>query len=105
VKLLLDSCVTVKAIPLFSEFDISTARQRCWQDYTNGDLLEVAQNEFDVIHTLDRNLRYQNPVHRYDIGLVVVQGVRNTPESIAAKASAIISAIRTVKKGEVVIVD
>ncbi len=82
MKVLLDACVTAQILPLLSSLDVTTARDRGWHELSNGNLLSVAQHEFDVLITLDRNMRYQQPIHKFNIGLVVIQGVRNTVESL-----------------------
>ena len=39
--------------------DCSTAQQRGWGGSTNGDLLHLAQDEFELFITSDQNIRYQ----------------------------------------------
>jgi hypothetical protein len=43
-----------------------------WASTENGDLLELAEKEFDVFLTVDRNLSFQQDVARFTIAVVVL---------------------------------
>lgn len=49
----------------FASHTVSTAYEQGWAAIKNGDLLQLAENLFDVLITTDKNLRYeQNLVGR-----------------------------------------
>jgi hypothetical protein len=59
VNILLDECtprVVKKRLP---ELNIQTVQEMGWSGLKNGDLLAVAEGQFDVFVTTDKNLRYQ----------------------------------------------
>ena len=41
------------------KFEIATVQELGWTGIKNGELLRLAENDFDVFITSDKNLRYQ----------------------------------------------
>ena len=60
---------------------VSTVRERGWGSKKNGDLLEAAQHEFDVLLTTDRGIPHQQNLSRYDIAVVILK-LEATPSTI-----------------------
>jgi hypothetical protein len=48
-----------------------------WASRKNGDLLTIAQGEFDVFLTVDRNLSVQHDVSKFTIAVVVLVAKSN----------------------------
>ncbi|MDQ2695700.1 MAG: DUF5615 family PIN-like protein, partial [Pseudomonadota bacterium] len=42
-----------------SDFDVVTVTERGWSGKTNGELLRLAEVEFDVLVTMDRGIEHQ----------------------------------------------
>jgi len=59
VKVLVDECVPLKLVRLLTGHKFVTAQLRGWGSYKNGRLLALAESEFEVFLTCDRNLAYQ----------------------------------------------
>ncbi len=59
MRILLDECVNPRLKEAVPGHDVKTVREMGWQGFTNGQLLDVAEPQFDVFLTLDRNLEYQ----------------------------------------------
>jgi len=59
VKVLVDECVPFKLVRLLTGHAFTTAQQRGWGSFKNGKLLALAEPEFDLFLTCDRNLEYQ----------------------------------------------
>jgi len=59
MKILLDECVPRPMHRLLAGHECTTAQQRGWGGIKNGDLLTVAQTQFDLFITSDQNIRYQ----------------------------------------------
>ena len=59
VKILLDECVPWPIHKVMTDHVCATAQQRGWGGKKNGDLLRLAENEFDLFITSDQNIRYQ----------------------------------------------
>jgi hypothetical protein len=58
MKLLLDECIDRRLIREFVGYDIKTVPQMGWSGVKNGKLLTLAQKDFDVFITVDRNLSF-----------------------------------------------
>lgn len=53
--------------------EVSTAYERGWATLTNGDLLDVAEQQgFGVLVTTDKNLKHQQNLDERRIGIVVL---------------------------------
>jgi hypothetical protein len=50
---------------------VKTTREMGWDKLANGDLLDQAQNAFDVLLTVDQNIQYQQTIAGRPIALVV----------------------------------
>ena len=59
MKVLVDECVPLKLVRLLTGHAFSTAQQKGWDGFSNGRLLAMAEVEFDLFLTSDRNLQYQ----------------------------------------------
>lgn len=78
--------------------DVTTAKQRGWDQLTNGDLVQTADSEgFDLLLTADKNLRYQQNLSGRRIALVVL-GKSPWPV-VRLQISAIIAAVNAAQPG------
>jgi hypothetical protein len=61
MKVLIDECApkALKIALAVSGFDCTTVQEAGWSGKENGELLALADASFDVVVTIDRNLRYQ----------------------------------------------
>jgi predicted nuclease of predicted toxin-antitoxin system len=59
MKILLDECVPWPLRKLLPQHDCRTAKYCGWGGFTNGELLKLAEADFDLFVTSDQNLRYQ----------------------------------------------
>ena len=73
MRILLDECVDWRLLRDLPGHDVKTVRQMGWSETVNGALLTLAEREFDVFVTTDKNLTFQQNVPRFDIGVVVLR--------------------------------
>jgi predicted nuclease of predicted toxin-antitoxin system len=59
MKILLDECVPWPMHKLLEGHDCTSTQWRGWGGIKNGDLICLAEKEFDLFITSDQNLRYQ----------------------------------------------
>ena len=52
--------------------EVSTASERGWPTLSNGELLDAAEKEFDVLVTTDQALKSQQDLSRYKLAIVVL---------------------------------
>jgi predicted nuclease of predicted toxin-antitoxin system len=54
-----------------------TVRERGWDSKKNGELLTLAEKEFDVLLTTDRGIPHQQDLSRFDLEVVVISARSN----------------------------
>ncbi len=64
MKVLLDECIDQRLAAEIADHEVKTVPQMGWANLKNGQLLTLAQAEFDVFITVDRNLPHQLAVNR-----------------------------------------
>jgi len=65
--------LTLKLRRELAEHDVFTVVEMGWSGKSNGELLGLAQNFFDVFLTLDRNIVYQQNVAAFQIAVVMLR--------------------------------
>lgn len=58
-------------------------RERGWGSKKNGDLLQLAENEFDILLTSDKGIPHQQNLSRYDLAIVILRAKSNRYEDLA----------------------
>lgn len=59
MKILLDECTPRLLKRRLTEFDVQSVQELGWAGITNGELLRLAEEQFDVLVTSNQNLRHQ----------------------------------------------
>ena len=77
MKVLLDECLPKKLKRELVSHTVVTVPEQGWASKKNGELLQLAQNEFDVFITADRNLTAQQNLNNINIAVVVLVAQRN----------------------------
>ena len=73
MKILFDQGTPVPLRHYLLEHEIDTAYERGWSELSNGDLLTKAEQEdYELLITTDRNLRYQQNLASRQIAIVVL---------------------------------
>ena len=70
MRILLDECVPWPAYKLFAGHECKTAQQCGWGGTTNGELLRLAERDFDLFITSDQNIRYQQNLANRKIAIL-----------------------------------
>ncbi|MEA2554244.1 MAG: hypothetical protein QOJ65_2420 [Fimbriimonadaceae bacterium] len=99
MRILLDECVPTPIIKLLAGHECRTAKQCGWEGIQNGALLRLAEPQFDVFITADQNMRYQQKLEQFDIG--VVQLSTNNLRRIEAASELLTQAVDRAKPREV----
>jgi predicted nuclease of predicted toxin-antitoxin system len=75
VKVLLDECVDPKARRFFSEqFEVQHLKHVGLLGTKNGELVRLASESFDVLFTIDSNMRHQTSISGLSLIVVVASG-------------------------------
>lgn len=100
MKLLLDECIDRKFAKEFVDYEIKTVPQMGWAGIKNGQLLALAQAEFDVFITVDQNLSFQQNLSQFDIAVIVLQASSNRLTDLKPLTSQILAILITAARGQ-----
>lgn len=106
MRILLDECVpkALKRAISSAEHSCLTVQEAGWAGKTNGELLDLAESAFDVMVTLDTNLRFQQNLAGRRIAMVVLAARSNRLEDLSPLFSSCVEIVEKIKAGEVVYV-
>lgn len=102
MRLLLDEMLPRKLAPLFSPgFEATTVRQKGWGQKKNGELIEAARREFNVLVTMDRGIPHQQNLTDVDLTLVLLEAQSNRLEDLAPLIDEVKAALARARPGEI----
>ncbi len=99
MKLLLDECIDRRLAKDLEGHDIRTVPQMGWAGVKNGELLELAEREFDVFITVDRNLSFQQNLPKFNIAVLVLHAASNRLADLKLLAPKILLTLPSLTKG------
>src|SRR5258708_34440849 len=78
MRLLIDECVPRKVKFLFADGgqECETVRDAGFSGKENGELLALAEGHFDVLVTIDKNIRYQQNMTGRNISVLIIRRLR-----------------------------
>lgn len=97
MKILLDECVPWPMRKILVGHTCTTAQKRGWDAITNGELINLAETEFDLFVTCDQNIRYQQNLTNRKIAILELGN--NELRRIMAAAAEICDAIANIPPG------
>ncbi len=77
MKLLLDECVDQRLAAEIQGHAVKTVPEMGWANFKNGELLRLAQHDFDVFITVDRSLPHQQNLAKFNIAVVILRAWTN----------------------------
>lgn len=100
MKVLLDECVPRKLRREIASDEVRTVTESGWSGVKNGELLALAEAEFDVFLTVDQNLIFQQNLQRFNIGIILMVARNNRFKTLLPLMPDVNAAIEEVKPGE-----
>ncbi len=82
MHILLDESIPQDLRREFVDHDVKTVGYMGWLGVKNGQLLELAAEQFDVFITLDQNLEYQQNLRALPLAVIVVTAKNNRIETV-----------------------
>jgi predicted nuclease of predicted toxin-antitoxin system len=106
MKVLLDECAprALKHALAAHGYECLTLQEVGWSGKANGELLDLAEAEFDVLVTLDTNLKYQQNLAGRKIAILVLRARSNRPTYLSPLFPACVKALHAINPGEIVYV-
>lgn len=104
MNILLDECVDQLLARDLVGHAVSTVPRRGWAGIKNGDLLALAEKEFDVFITVDRKLADQQDLVRFQIAVVLLRARSNRLADLRPLAPEVLQKLGTASAGALTIV-
>jgi predicted nuclease of predicted toxin-antitoxin system len=104
MKLLFDECVPRKVKFLFADggHECETVRDAGFSGKENGELLALAEGHFDVLVTIDKNIRYQQNMDQdSDVSARLIRPASNDLDDIRPLVPNALVALQSLKPGQV----
>lgn len=86
------------------EFEVVTVPERGWSGKKNGALLRAAEQEFDVLVTMDRSMEHQQNLGTFDLGIVLVTAKSNRRRDVTPAVPEMNRVLRQIRSGELLVV-
>lgn len=104
MKLLLDECLPRKMKFLLSGsgYKCETVREAGFGGKENGELLSLTEGKFDVLVTVDKNLKHQQNITNRRIAILVVRAESNDIDDIRPHLPEILAGLQSIKPGQIV---
>jgi predicted nuclease of predicted toxin-antitoxin system len=103
MKILLDECVPWPIRKLLTDHECSNPFKCGWSSATNGDLLELAKDHFDLFITADKNLRYQQNLEGRSLPILELS--TNDLRRILASGDLLSQYVGNIQNGEYICVE
>ncbi len=101
MKLLLDECIDRRLAKEIEGHEVVTVPQAGWAGIQNGELLRLAQAQFDVFVTVDRNLSFQQHLSQFTIAVIVLQAPMNRLKDLSPLIPQLQRMVLSALKGQV----
>jgi hypothetical protein len=102
VRILLDECVPGRFARVLVGHEVRSVPDMDWSGRANGELLQLAEREFDAFLTVDRNLSAQQDVNRFTIAVVVMVAKTNQLRDLQSLARQVLEVCPYLLPGQVV---
>lgn len=104
MKVLIDECAPKELKTFFAKHGHKplTVQEAGWAGKQNGELLKLAESNFDVLVTVDTNLGSQQNLEGHKIAIVILRSSSNRLEHLRQYFPACVSALDKIKPGEIV---
>jgi predicted nuclease of predicted toxin-antitoxin system len=101
VRILLDECLPKRLKRDLPGHDVLTVPEMGWTSKQNGDLLALADVQFDIFLTVDRNLSFQQDVGRFKIAVIVMVAKGNRHADLVPLIPNLLAMLDAAKPGHV----
>ena len=102
MRILIDECLNWRlSRALTGHYSVSVQKMG-WVGFKNGALLALAEKDFDVFLTGDRNLSLQQDVAQYEIAVVVLHAASTQLHHTLPLITKVLTVVQSLKPGQVV---
>jgi len=101
MRVLLDECVPRALRQELVGHEVKTVAEAGWAGVKNGELLQLAAGQFDLLLTVDRSLEYQQNFADVALAVIVVHAPSNDIDVLRPLMPAVLAAMSEAKPGMV----
>lgn len=101
MKVLLDECLPKKLKRDVEADFVQTVPEAGWASKKNGELLRLAEADFDVLLTNDQNMEHQQNLKNFNLAFVVLVAPTNDIADLQPLMPAANETLKTIKAGEI----
>ena len=98
MRILFDQGVPVPLRKELAGYEVTTCKEKGWDQITNGDLIAQAETLFDAFVSTDQNLKYQQNLKNRRIAILVLP--TTSWRKLEQNAATIKQALDTIKAGQ-----
>lgn len=99
MKLLLDESLPQDLRLHLSDHEVIIVPYRGWASKKNGELLQLASAEFDVLITADQNLEHQQNVSNFEIAVIILEAPSNRLDHLIPLLPRLLAILSSVRPG------
>lgn len=103
MNILLDECVPARLKRSFPQHEVTSVPRKGWAGIKNGDLLALAEKEFNVFITVDRKLAEEQHLTGFEIAVILLRAPSNRLEDIRPLAPAVLEQLAYAPAGAVTV--
>lgn len=105
MTILLDHCLPKRLRRSLPGCEVTTAREMRWEEIENGELLSLAEQQFDILLTMDKNMKYQQSFTGRDIAVIAIRAKNNRIETLTSLIPKVLALLPTIQSGQVYFVE
>lgn len=102
MNILLDECVPARFVRSLTGHAVTTVQKRGWAGVKNGDLLALAENEFDALITVDRRISIERDLNKFKLSIVLLRVRSNRLEDIRPLAADLLEKLPRATAGQLI---
>ena len=104
MRILIDECVPRKVKASFPMHECRTVQEAGFGGKQNGELLTLAEGQFDVLLTVDKGIRYQQNLSGRSVAVLIVRATSNDIDDIIPHVPDCLVALNSIQPGDVVLI-
>ena len=102
MRVLIDECLPRKLKNQLSEHDTHTVAEMGWSGTKNGALLKLMTGTFDILITIDQNLKYQQNLQGATVAVVQLSAHSNRLKDLLPLVPQLKQVLDTIQAGNIV---
>lgn len=104
MKILLDECLDQRFRRELPGHEVSTVPEMGWAGKKNGELLNLAQQHFQVFITVDRNLYFQQNLPKFNLTVFILVAKTNQVTDLVPLAPQILNHLATLQGNKILFI-